>query len=140
MQQQQEQQQLHEEHRPASPAQTSTEAAEYGTSSGISTEHVAGQTVHQDAATAASTQGSCVAGPASGHDAVCIVNVEGGLASTSSYEAAECVVCWAAEAVVLFQPCGHMCTCQGCSGAFAASATSCPMCRTIVSNAIVLAL
>ena len=51
----------------------------------------------------------------------------------------QCVVCWAAEAIVLYWPCGHKCTCQGCSGAFVACAVLCLTCITPVSNAILLA-
>ena len=39
-------------------------------------------------------------------------------------EDAECVVCWAADANVLFQPCGHLCICSACAAAFKDPAVS----------------
>lgn len=50
----------------------------------------------------------------------------------------ECVVCWCAKACVLFQPCGHRCTCSACAPLFAAQAGLCPMCRASVEGSITL--
>ena len=50
---------------------------------------------------------------------------------------AECVMCWDAAADVLQQPCGHVCTCYGCTKVLDAL---CPMCRCEVVSIIVLQL
>ena len=48
-------------------------------------------------------------------------------------ELTECVVCWEVDASVLFQPCGHLCTCLACANAcMLIEARTCPMCRTYV--------
>ena len=46
----------------------------------------------------------------------------------------ECVVCMAKKCAVVFLPCGHVCTCGGCS----AELSSCPLCRGAISNRILL--
>jgi hypothetical protein len=61
-----------------------------------------------------------------------------------------CVLCWESPAVFAFQPCGHLCVCEGCKGSsFAGSgggssgagghsarqADICPMCRSKISGA-----
>ena len=50
----------------------------------------------------------------------------------------ECVVCWAADASVLFQPCGHFCTCSDCAEPFLWQSVACPMCRTPISAGVVV--
>ena len=49
----------------------------------------------------------------------------------------ECVVCWAAAACVIFQPCGHFCTCHACAQPFR-DGQGCPMCRETITAAIEL--
>ena len=44
----------------------------------------------------------------------------------------DCAVCWAAQAQVIFQPCGHLCTCKSCAGPFLAQKLPCPMCRASI--------
>ena len=48
----------------------------------------------------------------------------------------ECVVCWEAEAGVVFQPCGHACTCMSCAESFLASGVCCPMCRAQITAGV----
>ena len=72
----------------------------------------------------------------------------GGLASSKplpddlgqeAVEAAECVVCWAADANVLYLPCGHCCTCQGCAQSFQLDTLpACPMCRQTVASMVTM--
>ena len=50
----------------------------------------------------------------------------------------ECVVCWAAGAEVVFQPCGHLCTCCSCAEPFLGQSLACPMCRATVVEGITL--
>ena len=59
--------------------------------------------------------------------------------SAPVFETEECVVCWAAEASIIFEPCGHMCTCEACSQVFTSSAALCPMCRADVRSTIAIA-
>lgn len=47
-----------------------------------------------------------------------------------------CVVCWSTEASIIFQPCGHLSTCSGCSQPFLAQNLPCPMCRATVEDGI----
>ena len=55
-------------------------------------------------------------------------------------EVMECVICWEVDASVLFQPCGHFCTCLACANAcMMKEARICPMCRTMVDSIIHLA-
>ena len=54
-------------------------------------------------------------------------------------EVVECVVCWAADACMVFAPCGHLCTCELCAQACLEVASRlCPMCRTPVASSISL--
>ena len=55
------------------------------------------------------------------------------------FETEECVVCWAAGACIILQPCGHMCTCEACSQVFRSPAVLCPMCRARVKGTIAVA-
>ena len=51
----------------------------------------------------------------------------------------ECVVCWSAGAEVIFQPCGHFCTCENCAKPWlGVGGPSCPLCRTPVTSSISL--
>ena len=59
--------------------------------------------------------------------------------STKVFETEECVVCWAAAACVILQPCGHMCMCEACSQVFKSPAVLCPMCRARVKGTIAVA-
>lgn len=43
-----------------------------------------------------------------------------------------CKVCLDADAEILFQPCGHICTCQEC----ATRVQSCPVCRSHISSSV----
>ena len=62
-----------------------------------------------------------------------------GHASTAG-DSVECVVCWEAEACVVFHPCGHLCTCERCADACTSTdATPCPLCRTPVITCIAVA-
>ena len=56
------------------------------------------------------------------------------------YGTEECVVCWAAGACIILQPCGHMCTCEACSQFFKSPAALCPMCRARVKGTISVAV
>ena len=49
---------------------------------------------------------------------------------------ADCVVCWEQCADVVFQPCGHLCTCSACVAACLGSTFLCPMCRCTVADSI----
>ena len=54
-------------------------------------------------------------------------------------EVVECVVCWAADACMVFAPCGHLCTYELCAQACMEVASRlCPMCRTPVVSSISL--
>ena len=50
----------------------------------------------------------------------------------------ECAVCWAADASVIFQPCGHTCTCPACAQLVLSTGHLCPMCRGTVEGGIAL--
>ena len=78
-----------------------------------------------------------------GHDSCLAVNglAESKYASMSRAEevldsSPDCVVCWERCADVLFQPCGHLCTCSACAGTCLGSASLCPMCRCAVAGSI----
>ena len=60
----------------------------------------------------------------------CLTEVEDG----------ECVVCWAAGAEFLLQPCGHLCTCQACGRLLLSRGLACPMCRHPILNGMVISL
>ena len=47
-------------------------------------------------------------------------------------EARQCKLCLDLDAAVLFDPCGHICTCVNCSQAVG----ECPMCRTAIRRKI----
>ena len=47
-------------------------------------------------------------------------------------EERRCKICLDADAAVLFDPCGHLSTCSGCSS----SLTECPMCRNRIKRKI----
>ena len=47
-------------------------------------------------------------------------------------EERRCKICMEADAAVLFDPCGHLSTCSGCSS----SLTECPMCRNRIKRKI----
>ena len=55
-------------------------------------------------------------------------------------EEVECIVCWAAGAEVVFQPCGHLCTCSSCAEPFLGQRLACPMCRATVAGGISVGL
>ena len=78
--------------------------------------------------------GSTVAAQTGDHDGARV-----GQASDETAGNEECVVCWAANACVIFQPCGHLCTCACCAQLFLAGGL-CPLCRQPVSTGIVLDL
>ena len=59
--------------------------------------------------------------------------------SDCMFDTEDCVVCWAAGACIILQPCGHMCTCEACSQAFILPAVLCPMCRATVKGTIAVA-
>ena len=48
----------------------------------------------------------------------------------------ECTVCWSAVPCVVFQPCGHLCCCQGCAQPIMTAGALCPMCRGPVAAGI----
>ena len=48
----------------------------------------------------------------------------------------ECTVCWSAVPCVVFQPCGHLCCCQGCAQPIMTAGALCPMCRGPVTAGI----
>ena len=50
----------------------------------------------------------------------------------------DCVICWERNAQVVFQPCGHMCSCSACVDSCLGSASLCPMCRCVVVATIYL--
>lgn len=39
----------------------------------------------------------------------------------------DCVICYDSEAVMIFVPCGHLCTCESCSKK--PNLLQCPICR-----------
>ena len=49
-----------------------------------------------------------------------------------------CIVCWAAAAGVMFQPCGHFICCASCASPFLAQGMPCPMCRAPVAAGVYL--
>ena len=48
----------------------------------------------------------------------------------------QCVVCWQADASVVLQPCGHLCTCAACTALFLGPQGACPLCRCSVLGSI----
>ena len=48
----------------------------------------------------------------------------------------ECVVCWAEDACICFQPCGHLVTCSGCAQPILEQGLPCPMCRALIEGGI----
>ena len=59
------------------------------------------------------------------------------IAVPDAVAASECVVCWVAEPSIIYLPCGHMCTCEGCAQSFQIQAVpACPMCRAPVTSMI----
>ena len=52
----------------------------------------------------------------------------------------KCVICYTNPFEILFQPCGHVCLCQNCSGDLAENCKTrrlrpkCPICRTVISG------
>ena len=51
-------------------------------------------------------------------------------------ESMECVVCWDASADVVFQPCGHACSCTACAESLIGKVAFCPMCRSQIDCSI----
>ena len=49
----------------------------------------------------------------------------------------ECVVCWASAASVIFQPCGHFCTCHACAQPYLCGGL-CMMCRQPITSSLLL--
>ena len=70
----------------------------------------------------------------------CAGTIIGQSAADAALEEEECVVCWAAEAAVVFQPCGHLCTCSCCAQPFLAQSRACPMCRATITGGITVQL
>ena len=78
----------------------------------------------------------------------CVSPIEGAISSKGRADSSavddpdaeeeECVVCWAAGAEVVFQPCGHLCTCCSCAQPFLGRSLACPMCRATVAGGISL--
>ena len=50
----------------------------------------------------------------------------------------DCIVCWAAAASVIFQPCGHHCCCAACAQPYLTASVPCPLCRQVVTAGIAL--
>ena len=50
----------------------------------------------------------------------------------------ECVVCWEADAELIFRPCGHACACSSCAYLFLTSSALCPMCRAPIEGGIAI--
>ena len=50
----------------------------------------------------------------------------------------ECVVCWEANAELIFRPCGHACACSSCAHLFLTSSALCPMCRAPIEGGIAI--
>ena len=50
----------------------------------------------------------------------------------------ECVVCWEADADLIFRPCGHACACSSCAHLFLTSSALCPMCRAPIEGGIAI--
>ena len=61
-------------------------------------------------------------------------------AADAVLEEEECVVCWVAGPAVIFQPCGHLCTCSSCAQPFLAQSRACPMCRATITGGITVQL
>ena len=49
-----------------------------------------------------------------------------------------CIVCWAADPALIFQPCGHICCCVLCAEPMLTAGTPCPICRAAVRTGIVI--
>ena len=115
---------------------------------------------HKPATVSATQQAAAELGPADATDeacephiclAGCLPNAHPGSGSESSSahvpvpfkavdeDEAECVVCWAADAEVLLQPCGHLCTCRSCAKPFLSQpGLPCPMCRVDIAAGVAI--
>ena len=64
-----------------------------------------------------------------------------GIGADVDASVSECVVCWAASSEVLFQPCGHLCTCAACARSFSPeNGRACPLCRHPITSAFSVSL
>lgn len=52
------------------------------------------------------------------------------------YESSECVVCLDASPEIIFAPCGHFCTCEGCANELYKKSKTCPMCRANINQCV----
>ena len=61
-------------------------------------------------------------------------------AAPCTFPAEECVVCWEAEAGVIFQHCGHLCSCHDCALVIFGEGIPCPLCRADVADIITISI
>ncbi|KNC45934.1 uncharacterized protein AMSG_00048 [Thecamonas trahens ATCC 50062] len=57
-------------------------------------------------------------------------------ASDEGADRGMCTVCWEADAVVLIEPCHHLCLCEDDAAVIVASGAPCPMCRGPIANTV----
>ena len=75
-----------------------------------------------------------------GTDSITAEPVAAGSHAELGLDEGDCVICWAAGAEVIFEPCGHLCACQSCAQPFLVQALECPMCRASVISGIFVEL